>query len=386
MKGVDKDIAMSDLLYKSLHDELSEDERIMLNCWLKDEANHGFYEKLQQPEKLYEEILEMSELDTGLYYRRLQRKMNRKRQLRICLAVASIAVILIPMVWLAGPFLPGCQNEEETPYRIVQLIPADRTTLKTGEGDVYYLADSVKQIDAESARKEQNDRIAGIVKTEQEIEYNVLATSSHGNIEVTLADSTRVWLNAGSRLRYPSRFTGDKREVELVGEAYFEVTKNKRLPFIVSAGTVRIEVLGTQFNVNVHPGKSCVTTLVEGCVKVRNKVNDSVVIYPGQQVNTLAGDGMVVKSVDPRFYIAWKRNRFAFQNEVFYKIMEQLSVWYDCTFEFSHPRLADLHFTTIIPRYGDISEVLGVLQATGEFEFVESGHHICIRDRKHITK
>lgn len=378
MKSIDKDIVISDLLYKSLYGDLSEDERTMLECWLKDEQNRAFYEELQQPEKLYGEVLEMADLDTGKYYRNLQGQINRKRRLRLWLAVASVAAVLL-LSWLVSPLWQQQIAEPEAPYRIVRQTPVDRTLLKTGQGTVHYLADSVRQISTPEILADKETAVEQQIWADSpETEYNLLVTSSRGNIEVTLADSSRVWLNAGSQLRYPNRFTGNSREVELVGEAYFEVARNEHQPFIVRAGTTRIEVLGTQFNVEAKAGNSCITTLVKGSVKVRNKLNDSVVIHPGQQVKVPKEGAMTVKSVDLRFPTAWRRNRFAFQNEPLYRIMEQLSEWYGCTFEFRRPQQANLHFTTMIPRYDDITEVLGILQATGEFRFTSEAGHIRI--------
>ena len=384
MKSIDKDILISDIVYKSLFGELSEDEQTILECWMQDPQNRQLYEELLQPEKLYDGMLERAEWDTGGYYRRLQRVMDHKRRIRLWLVVASVAAVLVLLVGMLQPFRTEQSLDIERPYQIIQQFPLTQTTLKTDEGEIFVIDDSIKQIRASKIKAEKaairEPRFDG-----QQIAYNVLATSSRGNIEVTLSDSTKVWLNAGSRLCYPNQFAADKREVELTGEAYFEVDHNKQQPFIVKAGTVRIEVLGTQFNVKMDEGTSCITTLIKGSVKVRNKVNDTVVIHPGQQVNTPEQGAMTVKSVDTRFYTAWKRNRFAFQNEPLYGILDKLSEWYDCTFEFSRPELAFLHFTTIVPRYDHISQVLEVLQATREFDFFEMHDRIYITDYNHET-
>lgn len=385
MKGTEKDIAISDLVYKSLNSELSEDEKVLLDCWLKDEENRKFYEEILRPEKLFEEMQEMAKLDTGIYYHRIQRKMNHKRRLRFGLAVASIAAVLVLLLGIVWPFHTGEVVNPGISDPMVQYSLVDQTILRTVEGEVYVLDDSIREIhpggmvQKSSAGRQKNQNPV------EDIEYNLLSTSSRGNIEVTLADGTKVWLNAGSRLRYPNRFSAERREVELTGEAYFEVARNEYQPFIVKADNAQVEVLGTQFNVNAKAGKSCVTTLVQGCVKVRNKVNDTVVIYPGQQVDALSGGAMLVKSVDPRFFTAWKRNRFAFQNKTLYQMMDELAEWYGFTFEFSCPRLADLHFTTIIPRYDDIAQVLGILQATREFGFIQTGQHIYITDYEQVN-
>lgn len=384
MRNIEKDIVISDLVYKSLVGKLSEDEQTLLECWLKEEENRAFYEELLQPEKLYEEMSEMAELDTSAYFRELQRHMDHKRRLRVWLAIASVAAVVLCFAGIKWFFTSEVPSPSVVPYHIVQQFPDEQTVLKTDRGKVYIIDDTVKQVlQSEIEQKETGFQEFQSTEWGPKAEYNLLATSLRGNIEVTLADSTRVWLNAGSRLRYPNRFSTDRREVELEGEAYFEVTHHESQPFIVKAGTTRIEVLGTQFNVRADNGAPCITTLIKGCVKVRNKANDTVVIHPGQQVNAPVEGAMSVRAVDCRFYTAWKRDRFAFQDVPLYRLMDELSQWYGCTFEFSRPELANLHFTTIVPRYDNISEVLAVLQATHEFEFLEMGHHILITDYGH---
>ena len=99
--------------------------------------------------------------------------------------------------------------------------------------------------------------------------YNTISTPRGGQYQVTLADGTKVWLNAASSIRFPVVFTGTERKVEITGEAYFEVAKNKSMPFKVKAATSEIEVLGTHFNVNAYDDETSIkTTLLEGLVKV----------------------------------------------------------------------------------------------------------------------
>lgn len=383
MKRIEKNIDISDLLYKSLFGKLSEDEQTKLDCWLMDEENRKFYQELKEPEALFSDIPEMANIDTARYYRKIQGKQNFRRRLRLGLSGVAAVAALFALVWMVLPLVKMPQ-EPMAPYFIVQQLPTDRTTLETAQGDVYLLDDSVKQLDQSELEKEKALGVKNglaMLGGGATMKYNVLETSSRGNIQVTLSDSTRVWLNAGSRLRYPNTFTGERREVELVGEAYFEVARNEQHPFIVRTGTADIEVLGTHFNVNYDRDHTCTTTLVTGCVKVRNGKKDSVIIHPGQQVAAPAGGVMAVSTVDTRFYTAWKRDRFAFQGKALYRILEDLAEWYDFTYEFDSPGLANLHFTTIVPRYPNVTDVLSILQTTQDFTFVwVDNHHIRIKE------
>lgn len=382
MKRIEKNIDISDLLYKSLFGKLSGDEQTKLDCWLMDEENRKFYNELKEPEALFSDIPEMANIDTARYYRKIQRKQNGRRRLRSVLTVVSAVAAMLALVWMVWPAMK-VRQQSVAPYFIVQQLPADRTTLETAQGDVFLIDDSVKKLEQDGLEQEKalNIKNGLAMVAERPLKYNVLETSSRGNIQVTLSDSTRVWLNAGSRLSYPNVFEGERRVVELVGEAYFEVARNEQHPFIVKTDVADIEVLGTQFNVNYARDHTCITTLVEGCVKVRNGKKDSVIIHPGQQVKSPKEGGMAVNVVDTRFFTAWKRDRFAFQGKALYRILEDLAEWYDFTYEFDSPGLANLHFTTIVPRYPNVADVLSILQTTKDFTFVwVDNHHIRIKE------
>jgi ferric-dicitrate binding protein FerR (iron transport regulator) len=113
------------------------------------------------------------------------------------------------------------------------------------------------------------------------VSFNTLATPRGGQYKVVLADGSEVWLNASSSLRFPTVFTGNQREVELTGEAYFEVAKNKERPFRVKVGDIQVNVLGTHFNINAYADESAVkTSLLEGSVKII-KGKTSGLLKPG---------------------------------------------------------------------------------------------------------
>jgi len=137
--------------------------------------------------------------------------------------------------------------------------------------------------------------------------YNKVTTPVGGQYQITLADGTHVWLNALSSLKFPTAFNGDARSVELTGEGYFEVTRNKSKPFHVYVNGVDVEVVGTHFNVNAYPDEPCIkTTLLEGAVKLV-KGNANIMLSSGEQGQTNGASGLVlVKNVDVDQVVAWK--------------------------------------------------------------------------------
>jgi transmembrane sensor len=191
--------------------------------------------------------------------------------------------------------------------------------------------------------------------------YNTLSTSRGNQYHLVLPDGSKVWLNAASSITYPTTFTAN-REVQITGEAYFEVVHNGAHPFSVKAGSQLIEDIGTAFNVNAYPDESGVkTTLVEGAVKI----NHNTTLKPGQQAQvTNNGKINVVSNADVAEATAWKDGRFQFNEADIPAVMRQVSRWYnvDVVYEGS-PKPHG--FTGKIPRNVNVSEVLGILEYTG---------------------
>ena len=204
--------------------------------------------------------------------------------------------------------------------------------------------------------------------TEQlaEVKYNTLIVPRGGEFSLELADGTRVWLNAGSRLRYPVVFTGEERRVEMDGEVYFEVAKNKEKPFIVTVNGVDIRVLGTSFNVSAYQ-EDVVTTLVEGKVQLK-RGDEQVVLSPNQQA-IWSDDKFKVKQVDARNYVLWKEGIFYFEDVDLERILDDMARWYNVNIFYMNPTLKKMKFSVEIRRYGDINEILRRIEQTKRVKF-----------------
>ena len=172
------------------------------------------------------------------------------------------------------------------------------------------------------------------------ISYNTIATPAGGQYQVTLADGTKVWLNALSTLKFPTSFNGPARTVELKGEAWFEVAQNKNKVFHVLVNGLDVQVLGTKFNVNAYTDENSLkTTLMEGSVRLV-KDNQSLILTPGQQGVTVpagagAGGGAgttgrlaLVKNANTDEALAWKNGYFSFDDADIHTVMRQLARWY----------------------------------------------------------
>ncbi|SHM52192.1 FecR family protein [Mucilaginibacter sp. OK098] len=212
--------------------------------------------------------------------------------------------------------------------------------------------------------------------------YNTIETPVGGQYQVILSDGTRVWLNAASSLKYPTQFATGERQVELTGEGYFEVTKNKAKPFKVITDRQEIEVLGTHFNVNAYTDENAITTtLLEGSVKIaahlKNQLaQQSIILKPGQQ-SILGCAGLAVGNVNTEDVVAWKNGYFSF-NEDFESIMRRLSRWYNIDVVYKIDKDPDLSFGGKISRSKSINSVLNIIEATGNVHFKIEGRRIIV--------
>lgn len=209
--------------------------------------------------------------------------------------------------------------------------------------------------------------------------FNHISTPKGGQYQINLPDGTRVWLNAASSLKFPASFNNLKeRRVELTGEAYFEVAKNKSLPFLVSTHQQKVEVLGTHFNINSYDNELTVkTTLLEGSVMV-STLNNLVkkVLKPGEQ-SVLHSGQMMVNAVDTESETAWKDGDFNFEDTDIQSIMRKLERWYDLEviYEGNIPKTT---FGGKISIHRPLSKALKLLESTGDVHFKVEGRRIIV--------
>lgn len=216
--------------------------------------------------------------------------------------------------------------------------------------------------------KEDNGKLAYYNNSDtnnKAIEYNTISTPRGGQYEIKLSDGTHVWLNAASSLKFPTTFTGNNRRVELSGEAYFEVAKNKSMPFEVMVLQTKVTVLGTHFNINAYSDeKSINTTLLEGSVKFSAGSLEKLLL-PGQQsVFTSFSKPIIIQPVDVDQVIAWKNGFFEFDNTDLPTIMRQISRWYDVDISYETSDNKG-RFGGGISRKLNLSEVLHLLETNG---------------------
>jgi transmembrane sensor len=237
--------------------------------------------------------------------------------------------------------------------------------------------------------KQSPDDIASISRNDGNIQ--TIKTPRGGTYQITLSDGTRVWLNAASSLIYSAALNNKGiRRVKLEGEAYFEVAKDKKHPFVVSSNGQEVEVLGTHFNINGYAEEGTTkTTLLEGSVKVSSLqgvnpgtsdevAKNVVVLKPSQQSILATTTGIKVKAIDPEEVVAWKNGDFIFKDQELTITMRQIARWYNVEIMYEPDAPMHLKLGGSVSRANPVSVVLSAMEKTGKVKFKIEGRRISI--------
>ncbi|MBE0673099.1 MAG: FecR domain-containing protein [Bacteroidales bacterium] len=301
--------------------------------------------------------------------------VKKAKRLSLWQAVAAAASLLILValgsLWITGVIGPATGKKQITQMQELDLMPGgEKATLTLADGSTVALDTAANGLLATQGKtnivKLSDGRIfytrAG--RETSRIQYNTITTPRGGEYNVTLPDSSRVWLNAESSIRFPVNFTDHERKVEITGEVYFEVEKMTDRPFRVSTGNTVVEVLGTSFNVRAYPDESSTaTTLVEGSVKVIT-AGDERHIAPGQRAASDSNGLITVEDVDIEEITAWKNGIFLFNSESIDEIMNQIGRWYNVKIEFKGDPV-NKTFSGIVSRKSNVSQVLSLMEPYG---------------------
>lgn len=215
----------------------------------------------------------------------------------------------------------------------------------------------------------------------EEAVYNKITVPRGGEFKLTLSDSTVVHLNSETVLNYPVCFVGETREVELHGEAYFEVAKNAEKPFIVKTSHYNVKVLGTHFNIADYDNEPSVhTTLIEGKVVVEGPGVRQRVLQPNEQFVLDKKTGkQEVKTVDVSYFVAWKDSSFRFRDVRLEDIMHTIERWYDVTVFYENQEVKDYRFGFNVGRDESIDPILRIFEANGRIKIDRNGKVLRIR-------
>lgn len=314
-------------------------------------------------------------------------KVHRLKPMYYRLAnIAAVILVFIAFVWLFlnPPSKPVINNPQ---VKIEQIKPgSNKATLAIATGDEIIL-DQIgrgKIVEQGGVRvlKTKEGQVVFTVVAKNGIKplLSTISTPKGGQYEVVLPDGTKVWLNSASSIQFPTTFTGKERNVSLKGEAYFEVTKNKAMPFKVKTDLQEIEVLGTHFNIMAYDNENTIqTTLLEGSVRVFGK-GASVLLNPGQQAELNKRNSRIsIQDVSTKAVIAWKNGIFMFEHEDMHAILNKVSRWYDVEIIYKNTG-NDHRYSGSISRFKDVTEVLKTMEMTGTVHFEIKERRIYVMD------
>lgn len=358
-----------ELLDRYLSGNCTEEEQALLESWHLSRTA-GLHTNLSMDDRSQ---------DLDEVWERLQFPEERPRRIALWPRVAAAAVLLLSLsAGIIFYLSKAPKNSDAEQMAMARTITpgGNRAILTLDNGTQISLSDAkngslVSQSGVDISKSKDGQLIYHLSNVNNPNSYNTITTPHGGQYQVVLPDGTKVWLNAGSSLRFPLTFDHlNERKVELKGEAYFEVAKQlkaakgkqERVPFIVITGRQEVEVLGTHFNINAYTDEPSVrTTLLEGRVKVMEQANakSGVLLKPGEQ--SIMKDRLAVVKVNTDEVMSWKNGFFSFNDTDLKSIMRQASRWYDVdvVYEGNIPQIL---FTGDVPRNVNAAAFLEMLR------------------------
>lgn len=382
-----KYIRIAELIYKDKIGELSEREKNELLAWLEEsDFNRQIFDELAKGSSLSQSYDEYRNIHREQVWNAIEKQIvPQGRQLSLqWVGYAASVMILVVAGWFIFQMSDN-KNVVQEGKKVARITPGtQKAILYLDNGEQVVLADNNTVVveDSLSGRIEQVDKslVYQTESTVKEERLNVLEIPNGGEFQVTLADGTKVCLNAGTKLTYPIAFVGKERRVHLEGEGYFEVKRDENKPFIVEIKGMEVKVLGTSFNLRSFAADNRSTaTLISGKIEVKTSLR-RVELSPNQQADLLVGENKLdVREVDAAVYSAWTKGRFVFRRERLETILDDVSRWYNVTVFYEQSSAKDILFSGIMERYADISKTLEMLEKTGKVSFIIDEQKIIVR-------
>lgn len=399
---------LAEIIVKIRLRKASAAERAFLNDWLDEsEANRQTYKRIVRGEaiarrlKAEEDIRNSADFSalTAQIARRLTRRRLRPWRIGAWGAVAA--------AFAGGLLYFGILREREpafVPYRVAKETVIAAAAPNTNAKAMLVTADG-REIDLEKQAPDSLDARQAVIRGEEgklvyerkeagmpeekQEEWNKVVTSVGGEYVVELSDGTRVWLNANTTFDFPVDFVRQERVVKLRGEAYFEVAKDAKRPFIVETEGTRTRVLGTSFNVKAYPDERYErTTLLEGSVEITlaestGTPSPRMVLEPGMQARWETGSrSLSVRAVDAEDAIAWRRGEFLFTEEDIQVVLQTLSRWYGVEFVSTDEKLETYTFSGMMSKDDKLGETLEILTLAGGPAFRIEGDKVYMSKKK----
>ncbi len=318
------------LIVGKLHHELDEEESLQLEDLLENEENQFIFQKAQKINNSFDKVNDLKGSGKQTSWKSIHSTLRTKKIRLYSTRFIRYAAIIVFAFLIGHYFNGGFENiYQKTKYAEVEVLNG-----QTGH--------------------------------------------------IFLFDGTEVWLNSGTKLKYPSTFNSKDRTVELIGEAFFKVAHNKNLPFKVKTGMLEVEVLGTSFNVSAYEDEENQSVvLVEGKVQLNNLDGNKIAnILPGQMVVKNSSDKVLVTNVNTYSHTSWKEGKVSFTAERMVDIAKKLERWYNVEITFKNENLKDYEFTGTILRNKPIDQTIMALELLAPIKF---NYQVMTNEKDQIT-
>lgn len=344
--------------------------------------------ELRDKERVGSELRAVGSFDVEKALVRLKKRQRGKKRLFLPWVAASVVVMVGISAFLLLNRETGMVNssmeEKIEPGKAI-------VTLEMASGLKYRL-DTLSSIVRNNRINVAFDNDAGVLKIKEqdstdyllkEVGRYTINVPYGGTYTVELCDGTKVYLNSGTKLEFPSRFDGDMRSVSLKGEAYFEVARNESKPFIVEVDEMKVKVLGTAFNVKSYVDEPGIyTTLVQGSVAILRDGQPEKIIKPGEQAYYNKGVGMLrVSPVDVNEFTAWKDSLFYFKDITLEEILRIVARWYDLEIFYMNQSAKSVVYSGKMPMYSSVEDVLRKFEISGDVRFELQGRALTVFDK-----
>lgn len=380
---------LQDLANKWLKGTITADEQDEFNHWFKSGNEVPFEITGDEPMsdekhrlKIFTVIQELIDRDEQVKVKESPLKFQKTKSVwKYAKIAASIAIILGTAIYFI----------DDTPHKLSHNIESKNdaipgkigATLTLGNGKTVKLSDAANGVlvneSGISISKTSDGQIVYVLhdlssnEQNKASQKNKLSTTNGETYSIILPDKSKVWLNATSSLTYSTVLNEDGyRIVELKGEAYFEIHKDKKHPFIVKTNNQEVEVLGTHFNINAYDNEPMVrTTLLEGSVKIKpsNKNKASVILQPNQLARLSNNDDLKITDIDAEDSVDWKNDLFIFKDENLTSVMRRIARWYNVKIDYKTKNIDHVNFNGTLSRFDNVSKILTKLQATCNLQF-----------------
>ena len=366
------------IILRAVYHKLSKNEEEELRLWLNEESHQASYKRIRENLTERDAVEFLGTIRTNVALRKVKKKLQRPLR-RIAAATSAAAAIIIGIVlWYERP---------ETQQIVILDQDSLSPTITLASGETLYLNDSSANynsgtthinISGNQIRVTAKDTVHSTPL--QTIQYNTLNVPRGKNYALTLPDGTRVWVNALSQLKFPSSFSGNaKRQVELNGEGYFEVTRDTAHPFEVKTAQQTIIVTGTSFNISAYEDEINRTTLCSGKVTIKTLQGKQIPLTPGQQLATDLSGKTEITEVDTDIYTAWLNGVYYFDEKTLTEVFKELSKWFEISeVNYIDPALEKRLFSGKLKKTDGLEVILRVIEQGSRSKITNENGHLKI--------